>query len=140
MSDPDLKDREDLEHQIRLFIQKAERSIGASKQLIESKHFDFASSRLYYAVFYTMEAVLLTKQISSSRHSGVISEFNFHFVKSGIFPKNFSKIIGRLFRERQAGDYGIYSEVNEEETDKNLELAENFLKKVKEYLEKERYL
>lgn len=140
MSEPDLNDREELENQIKLFMDKAERSITASKQLMESEHFDFASSRLYYGVFYAMEAVLLTKNISSSRHSGVISEFNLHFVKSGIFPKNFSKIIGRLFRERQAGDYGIYSDVDEGETNKNLELAENFIKKVKEYLSKESYL
>lgn len=140
MSESYVNDREELKNQVKLFIEKAERSISASKQLIESEHFDFASSRLYYGVFYAMEATLLTKNISSSRHSGVISEFNLHFVKSGIFPKNFSKIIGRLFRERQAGDYGFYSDINEEETLKNLEMAENFINKVRKYLKKESYL
>ena len=86
-------EQEELREQIHLFIKKARRSVAASKRLLKDKDVDFAISRLYYAVFYGMEAVLLTKNITSSKHAGVISQFNQLFVKEGIFPKHFSKAI-----------------------------------------------
>jgi uncharacterized protein (UPF0332 family) len=101
MNTGNLENREALKEQIKAIIKKAKRSIKAAKGLIEDEDYDFASSRLYYAVFYAMEAVLLTRDISSSKHTGVIGQFNQFYIKEGIFPKDSSKIISRLFRERQ---------------------------------------
>jgi len=133
-------ERVGLKEQIKLIIDKSGRSIKAARRLIEDEDFDFASSRLYYAVYYAMEAVLLTKNISLSKHSGVISQFNQFYIKEGIFPKNFSKIISRLFRERQVGDYGFYIDITGEEILEDAESAECFLDKIKEYLIKEELL
>ncbi len=128
---------EDLKEQIKRIIKKANRSIKAAKQMADDGDFDFALSRLYYAVFYAMEAVLLTKNLSSSKHSGVIRQFNRIFVKEGIFPKTLSKTISRLFRERQVGDYGFYIDISDDEMNESVKLAENFLEKIEEYLKKE---
>jgi uncharacterized protein (UPF0332 family) len=134
------EDREELKEQIQSIIKKAIRSIKAAKRLIGDEDYDFASSRLYYAVYYAMEAVLLTKNLTSSKHTGIISLFNQFFVKEGIFPKNFSKIISRLFRERQVGDYGFYIDITEEEILEDVKSSENFLEKIKEYLKQEGFL
>jgi uncharacterized protein (UPF0332 family) len=134
------EDREELKEQIQSIIKKAIRSIKAAKRLIGDEDYDFASSRLYYAVYYAMEAVLLTKNLTSSKHTGIISQFNQFFVKEGIFPKNFSKIISRLFRERQVGDYGFYIDITEEEILEDVKSSENFLEKVKDYLKQEGFL
>jgi uncharacterized protein (UPF0332 family) len=140
MNTGNIENRETLTEQLKAIIKKAKRSVKAAKRLIEDEDYDFASSRLYYAVFYAMEAVLLTRNITSSKHTGVISQFNQFYIKEGIFPKNFSKIISRLFRERQEGDYGFYVDISEEEILKDVKSAELFLKKVNEYLKKEDYL
>jgi uncharacterized protein (UPF0332 family) len=134
------EDSEELKKQIQSIIKKAKRSIKAAKRLIGDEDYDFASSRLYYAVFYAMEAVLLTKNLTSSKHTGIISQFNQFFVKEGIFPKNFSKIISRLFRERQVGDYGFYIDITEEEILEDVKSTENFLGKIKKYLKQEGFL
>lgn len=134
------KDRLELKEQIKAIIKKANRSIKAAKGLVDDEDFDFASSRLYYAIFYAMEAVLLTRNISSSKHSGVISQFNQFYIKEGIFPKNFSKTISRLFRERQVGDYGFYIDIIEDEMEESIKLAKSFLEKVEEHLKKENFL
>lgn len=94
-----------LSNQLQSMIQKAIRSIAAAKLHFEKGDYDFASSRAYYSVFYVMEAVLLTKDLSFSKHGGVIGAFNRYFVRTRVFPKEFSKLISRLFRERQDGDY-----------------------------------
>ena len=58
-----------------------------------------------YAAFYAIEAILLTKDLVFSKHSAVIGAFSQHFVKTAIFPKEFTRLISRLFRQRQLGDY-----------------------------------
>lgn len=134
------EDREELKEQIQSIVKKANRSIKAAKRLIGDEDYDFASSRLYYAVYYAMEAVLLTKNLNPSKHTGTIGQFNQFFVKEGIFPKNFSKIISRLFRERQVGDYSFYIDITEEEILEDVKSTENFLGKIEEYLEQESFL
>ena len=108
-----MNEHKQLSDQLQLMIGKAFRSIAAAHRNIEEGDYDFASSRAYYAAFYAMEAVLLTKGLAYSKHAGVISAFNQHFIKTDIFPKEFSKLITRLFRERQTGDYDDFIEIVE---------------------------
>lgn len=86
-------------------ICKANRALAAARIHIKTGDYDFASSRAYYAAFYSMEAVLLTQGLVFSKHSGVMAGFARHFISTGIFPGDFSRRITRLFRERQIGDY-----------------------------------
>jgi uncharacterized protein (UPF0332 family) len=108
--------------------------VSSAKQQLEAGDCDFASSRAYYAVFYVLEAVLLTKGLSFSKHSGVISAFNHHFVKTGIFPKEFSGWLTRLFRERQMADYEFDLSINAEEAQKDIESSQVILKAIQTYL------
>ena len=100
--------------QIQQMVLKSQRSLKAARQHLQDKDFDFTVSRAYYAVFYLMEAVLLVKELSGSTHSGIIRLFNEHFIKTSVFPKEFGKLISRLFRERQTGDYSFGEEISEE--------------------------
>jgi uncharacterized protein (UPF0332 family) len=74
----------DLKEQLGLMLQKAMRSLIVAEKLIFDGDYDFASSRAYYGAFYAIEAILLTKSISFSKHAGVISGFNQYFIKTGI--------------------------------------------------------
>ncbi|NOY69312.1 MAG: HEPN domain-containing protein [Deltaproteobacteria bacterium] len=62
-------------------------------------------NRSYYAVFYASLALLQKTGKVPRKHSGVISLFDHEFVKQGIFPKQFSKILHPLFTARQVSDY-----------------------------------
>ena len=92
---------------IKRLLDKAQRSLRVAQRLMEEKDFDFSASRAYYAMFYMAEALLLTKQSRSSRHSAVIAEFFKHFVKSGLLRREFHEMLYRAFEERQIGDYGF---------------------------------
>lgn len=115
-------------------IQKAFRSLESARRNAANEDYDFASSRAYYAAFYAMECVLLTKSLSFSKHSAVISAFNQHFIKTGIFPKEFSKMISRLFRERQIGDYDFGISINQEDAQQDIILAEKIVTAICQYL------
>lgn len=126
----------DKKNQHRLIIDKAERSIKAAVRNIEEGDFDFGSSRAYYAAFYAMESVLLTQNLSFSKHAGAISAFNQHFIKNDIFPKEFSKLISRLFRERQIGDYDFSNLISKEDAECDVDVAKKIVSAIKEYLVK----
>lgn len=128
-----------LSDQLQLMTGKAFRSIAAAHRNIEEGDYDFASSRAYYAAFYAMEAVLLTKELSYSKHAGVISAFNQHFVKTDIFPKEFSKSIARLFRERQTGDYDFNLSIDEKDAKEDTQIAKKIVNAIVQYLEQEGY-
>ena len=52
----------------------------------ESGHPYGAANRIYYACFYATVALLLTRNLSSLKHSGVMALFNRHFVRGGLCP------------------------------------------------------
>ena len=66
---------------IKDLVNKAEKSLNASKLLLEKGFYDFAVARAYYTMFYLVEAILLTKGLSFSKHKGVIAAFGEHFAK-----------------------------------------------------------
>lgn len=83
--------REGLREQLQQMIRKAFCSLKAAQRHIGEGDYDFASSRAYYAAFYATQAILLTGNLSFSKHAGVISAFNQHFVRTAIFPKEFRR-------------------------------------------------
>ncbi len=72
-------------------------------------------NRLYYAAFYAARALLATKTLDSSRHSGVIALFQEHFVKTGVISPDAARALPRAFEKRQTSDYGDFSEPSNEE-------------------------
>ena len=93
---------------IRELIEKAKRSLEAAKMLYKEGFYEFSVSRAYYAMFYCSEAVLLTKEMSFSRHSAVIAAFGKYFIKSGIFPEELHSFLLDAFKARQLGDYETF--------------------------------
>jgi len=83
--------------------------------LIDGKRWNSALNRLYYAAFYAARALLATQNLDSSRHSGVISLFQEHFVRTGVVPQETARTLPRLFEKRQTTDYGDYAEATHDE-------------------------
>ncbi len=76
-----------LKEQLQVMMQKVTRSVSPARRLVKEGDYDFGSSRAYYAAFYAMEAILLTKNLSFSKHSAVIGSFNQPFFKTSNFPE-----------------------------------------------------
>jgi uncharacterized protein (UPF0332 family) len=126
--------QDSLTTQLQQMFKKARRSLAAARYNIKAGDYDFASSRAYYAAFYAIEALLTTQNLSFSKHASVIAAFNQHFIKPAIFPKEFSKMIERLFRDRQTGDYGFEFSISEDEANEDVRLAERLISSIETYL------
>jgi uncharacterized protein (UPF0332 family) len=119
-------------------VRKAKRALVAARSHVKAGDYDFASSRAYYAAFYSMEAALLERGLVFSKHSGVMAGFALNFVKTGVFPKDFSKQIARLFRERQIGDYEFEISISAKAAKEDIRHATVIVHAIDEYLNSSR--
>lgn len=103
--------------EVKDLIEKAHQSLEAAKLLFDEGFIDFSASRAYYSMFYTVEALLLSQNLTFSKHSAVISAFGKNFVKTGIFDVRFHRYIMDAFDLRNKGDYGAMHAVPKEKAD-----------------------
>lgn len=101
----------------RYRLTRAKETFDDALKLLNEGSLNSAINRLYYAAFYAARAILATKEIDSSKHSGVISLFNKHFVKTGIIEPDKAKILKRSFEKRQDIDYEDFVEITRQEVE-----------------------
>lgn len=121
---------------IKSMIKKSEEKLVTAKIDFDNDRFDDAVSRAYYAIFHIISAVLLSKGLHFSSHAQVIGAFNKEFIKSGIFPSSFTRMIQNIFEERQVGDYDFENEISSDDAKKTLIKAKTIVESCKNYLEK----
>ncbi|MFZ2412329.1 MAG: HEPN domain-containing protein [Candidatus Methanoperedens sp.] len=126
--------------EIESLITRARKYLESAEILLKSRDYESSVSRVYYAMFYSVEALLLTEDITVSTHKGVISVFGERFIKTGIFPKDMSKELSRAFGKRQLGDYEYTFVISEDEAVEMFENGKNFVEKIAGYLEKKEML
>lgn len=97
-------------------------------------------NRTYYAMFYSVLALLVFEEFSTSKHSGVISYFNKRFIKGGILPQELGKDIVSAFDLRLLGDYREYSELSDTEVKSYIPKAGEFINQITAYLKKKRLI
>jgi len=87
-------------------------------------------------MFYSVQALLLTKNLSFSSHKSVVSAFGQHFVKTPIFPKERGRELNRAFEKRQIGDYEYTFVITQNEAEEILTDGWKFVEAIVRYLEK----
>ena len=96
-------------------IARAHTALQEADLLMEQGHLSGALNRVYYAAFYAARAMLATRGLDSSRHSGVIALFQEHFVRTGLVATDIARALPRAFEKRQTSDYGDFSEPSSDE-------------------------
>lgn len=125
-----------MNEEIEALLKKADESIRGAKLLFDNGLFGFAVSRAYYAMFYVVSAVLLTKGLSFSKHTAVVAAFGQHFVKTNIFEHKFHRYLVEAFEQRQIGDYEVLDEITKETAQRSINRAMEFIAAVRDYLAK----
>jgi uncharacterized protein (UPF0332 family) len=91
-----------LGEEVHANLRRANECLAAARDLLDNEHCDSSASRSYYAA----TALLLSRNISRSKHSGTISAFHRYFIKTGELPYECGKTFGDLFELRGTADYG----------------------------------
>lgn len=97
-------------------------------------------NRAYYAMFYALLALLATKQLGTSKHSGALSLFDREFVKVGLFSRDLSRYLHLAFDYRQTHDYGEMIPLTSAIATETLANAKVFVTEVDIYLRNQGYL
>lgn len=125
---------------VKTLIERAERYLKSAEILVNDGDFESAVSRAYYAMFYSVQAVLLTKNLSFSSHKGVITMFGEYFIKTGVFSKELGRELNRAFAKRQIGDYTHAFVISEDEAKQVLENGQHFVAQMEQYLQENKNL
>ena len=116
-------------------LKQAEESLDEARFLLSGgKSPRSIINRAYYSMFYATLSLLIFEKYSSSKHIGVISYFNQHFIKTGIFSKELGWAFSRAFELRQRSDYKEYVTITYEQAKTIIEAAERFVDTVRRYL------
>ena len=92
---------------VKYRLDSAYKALDADKVLVDNGFWSSAVNRLYYSLFYGLNALLVANKIETKTHTGLKSHFSKYFVKTGEFDKKYGKLFSKLFAWRQKADYSI---------------------------------
>jgi len=86
-------------------ITQAHETIADVTKLIENELLNVAVNRIYYGIFYCLNALALKYEFQSSKHLPLIGWFNQNFIKTGVFEVKYGRILRNAYKNRSDGDY-----------------------------------
>ncbi len=117
-------------------LKRARETLADARILADAGRWNPCVNRLYYACFYAVSALLIQEGLSSTKHTGLRSLFNRHFVKTNKVPKDKARIFNDLFERRQEGDYVDFVSFEESQVLPWLPEAEAFVQNLADLIEK----
>ena len=121
---------EDTRQRIERYLARARRVLRTGHLVLEDGDCITAVNRAYYAIFYAANALLATKGLERSKHSGVIAAFRQHFVKTGVIEAEYSRFYGAAMDDRHEGDYEIGSVLDYDKAKRDLDWAKRFIARI----------
>ena len=123
---------------IQYRLDRAKESLNAARIMFDHELLMSAMNRIYYSMFYAVQALLILNDQSFSKHGQVKGYFNKEFIKTGRFPKEFGKIFNIVFEYRQKYDYIDLSNPEKILISDYLIEAKRFIEKISEYIKSNR--
>ncbi|RLC79933.1 MAG: HEPN domain-containing protein [Chloroflexi bacterium] len=123
-----------------MYLDHVRQSLESAASNIENDFYATSINRSYYAIFYAASVLLLTKDISRSKHGGVIAAFRQHFVKPGLIETEYSDIYGDVMEARVDSDYDMTFDADPTTAAERLVDARRFVERVIQYLQESEWL
>jgi len=115
-------------------LTKAGECVMAASSLLTDGLYTHSANRSYYAIFHAIRAVLALDGVDFKKHSAVISYFQQHYIKTGVFERKYSDYAKEAFSIRTDGDYEDFYIVSKEDADEQLKHARLFLAAVEKHV------
>ena len=90
---------------IQYRLQRSKQTIVEAEGALKNNQLHLAANRIYYAIFYSVSALQLTQNFSSSKHKQLLGWFTKTFIKTQLLPVELGKIYASVYETRQEGDY-----------------------------------
>lgn len=116
-------------------LERARETLTDAHILADAGRWNPCVNRLYYACFYAVSALLIQEGLSASRHTGLRSLFNRHFVRTNKITRDEARIFNDLFERRQEVDYVDFVSFEESQVRSWLPQAEAFVESIAALIE-----
>ncbi|WP_370590709.1 HEPN domain-containing protein [uncultured Bacteroides sp.] len=126
--------KEEIEAVVAYRKEKAYNTLKEAEDMIDTKHWNLAIQRLYYACFYMASALLMSRGINARTHNGVVGQLGQNFVSKGFLTKDEGRLYSRLLQNRITGDYNDFFDFTREDVAPLLEPTRNLLIKIDELI------
>ncbi|MBR4644313.1 MAG: HEPN domain-containing protein [Bacteroidaceae bacterium] len=118
-------------------INRANETVKEAELLAKEGYYNAAANRLYYACFYSAQALLVANNLTTATHAGVKTMLGLHFVSKGMLEKEHGKTFSRLFEIRHSGDYDDFVYCDKEMIDEYTPKTISFINKITELLKED---
>jgi uncharacterized protein (UPF0332 family) len=108
-------------------LSRSRQHLKSARDLLRNDDFADSVSRSYYAIFQAARALMALDGLDSRKHSGVVSLFNRHFIKSGKLDKHWAVVLKDARRSREMADYTDLAEFSREDAEEQVADAEAFV-------------
>ena len=119
---------------------RAVETLEVAKELYASGKFRDSNNRSYYAAFYAIKAIYTIRGWDFKKHKTLLANFNKEYVATEIFPREIGRKISTLALIREQSDYNDFYMASKQESQQQVEIAEELITLVREYLNKEGYI
>lgn len=111
-------------------LNSARNALGEVLSLTNDEYFNAAVSRMYYACFHAVSALLINAGIEARTHTGVRQMLGKEFVQTGIIPRDLNKFYTNLYTKRQNSDYEDFINYTIEDINELYPQAVEFIDKI----------
>lgn len=123
---------EDRRTMVALEMEKAHRFLDQAQMVQEMQQWDLAANRYYYACFHAVQALFIHNGLASKRHSGMLSQFGLHFIKTGLIEDRLGGFLTRMEQLREKGDYNCLFAICKDDLDTIIEPAKELIQVIEE--------
>jgi uncharacterized protein (UPF0332 family) len=113
-------------------LKRADDAIKAAELLMKEGFWLDCLSKIYYAAFYAVTALLINMELNPKTHNGTKSLFHKEFILKGVIDKKFGFLYDTLLAKRFEADYENFALIDEKEVPEYLKSVKEFILKAKE--------
>jgi uncharacterized protein (UPF0332 family) len=117
-------------------MERARETLDEAKIMFDAGRINAYVNRLYYACFYAVSAMLLTRNFSTSKHGYLRSLMHREFVKTGLISRDMGDHFDMLFDNRLKGDYADFIRFKAEDVAGWLEQTQEFVRHIEGLISK----
>ena len=115
-------------------VERAHRFVKQADEMMDLGYSDMAVNRFYYACFHIVQALFIQREIVAHTHTGMLTQFSLHFVKTEKVSLEDGSFLARLFQLCQKADYNCAYDITKEEALSLKEPTHGFVEKIEKLI------
>ena len=115
-------------------LKKANTEYSAAVLTQNAGFYDVASTRVYYAAFHAIRAILALGNVDFKKHSQVIGYFNKHYIHTNLIDRSLGSVIVNVSKSRNNSDYDDFYEAESKEVEDNIADVFKLIKSIEQYI------